>query len=307
MFCQSNGKTSHSNRINNPSRTNNPNHTNNAEPQDTVLDIDAAPGDCLYRIRRNNRASSRIVYVHVLSTNFIPQDDRTYGPAVVRQLSKLAEWQREWKTLTIIANNNPDGAASEATLRISMDDFEPHFMSPECVYDCYPLFDITDFPRQHHIKTRLWRCPAQSEDAQVYLKLARFKFEIKALEREVKAYHKLRGSALAPALVGYVYEETHDRVVGFVTEEVIGHCPRDAADYAACSVALHKLHESGLVHGDLNKYNVLITKDGPRFIDFEQSRLRNEVTNWNQLAQNEVHTLSASLSDESGLGAPWQQ
>ncbi|KAM3501709.1 hypothetical protein MY11210_009300 [Beauveria gryllotalpidicola] len=253
----------------------------------------------VFSIRRRNCGHSRIVYVHVLSTDFIPEDDRTYGPEVVRRLSKLAEWQREWKTLSI--------STKDATLRINMDKFEPHSISPEYVYDCYPFFDIVDFPRQHHIKTRLWRCPAPSPDAEVYLKLARFKFEIEALEREVKAYHMLRGYDIAPALVGYVFEETHDRVVGFVTEQVIGHYPRDVTDYTACSAALHKLHAKGLVHGDVNKHNVIITKDGPRFIDFEESRLRNETTDWKQLAQDEEHNLAASLSDQSGQGAPWQQ
>ncbi len=269
-----------------------------------MLDIDAAPGDCLYRICRRHGGLARVVYVHVLSADFIAEDDRTYGPAVVRRLSTLADWRREWKTLTISASDKGD-----ATLQISLDTFKPHSISPEYVHGCYPLFDIADFGRHHHIKTRIWRCPAPGgADAQVYVKLARFKFETKALEQEVKAYHMLRGSALAPALVGYVYEETQDRVVGFVTEQVVGHYPRDApTDYAACLAALRSLHEWGLVHGDVNRHNIIMTKDGPRFIDFEASGLRSEVRNWKQLIQNEEQSLAASLSDQSGLGAPWQQ
>ncbi|KAJ6784333.1 hypothetical protein PWT90_09956 [Aphanocladium album] len=270
----------------------------NRESQDTVLSIDAAPNDCLYRIRRSICGHARIVYVRILSNDFIPQDDRTFGPAILRRLSDLDEWHREWKTLTI--------SASADNLRIDVDIFKPHSLSPEHVHDCYPLYDIADISCQEHMKTRTWRCSAPG--AQVYLKLARFQFEIRALEQEVKAYNLLHGSGLAPEFVGYVYEETPDRVVGFITEQVIGRYPNDASDFAACLVALRGLHEKGIVHGDLNKHNIIITEDGPKFIDFEESIvLLDQARNWEQCAQGEEQNLLASLSDQSGKGAPWQQ
>lgn len=270
-----------------------------SEPQDTVLNVDAAPADCLYRIRRSSHGHTRVVYVHVLSSDFIPVDDRTYGPAIVRRLSDLDEWHQKWKTLTV--------SGSADALRIDMDKFKPHSLSPEYVHNCYPLHNIEEFPSQSHVKTRIWRCPAPDADAEVYLKLARFQFETRALEREVKAYHSLRGSGLVPAFVGYIYEETPTRVVGFITEQVIGRHPDDATDSAACLAALRSLHEHGVVHGDVNKYNIIITKDGPKFIDFEESILRNEATDWEQRTRREEQSLLAGLSDQSGQGAPWEQ
>lgn len=270
-----------------------------AEPQDTVLDIDSLPDDSLYRIRRYIDGRATIVYVHVLTAEFFTEDDRTYGPSIIRRLSRLDEWQRpDWKTLTIAMN-----AAS--TVQIGVDAFQPHSMSPVFVYGCYHLFDVLDLKRQHKIKVRTRRC-LNDGGAEVYLKLARFEFEVRALEREVKVYHMLRGSALAPALVGYVYEDTRDRVVGFITEKLVGQYPESTDDYAACSAALRDLHDKGIVHGDVNKYNIIVTKDGPRFIDFETSMLRNETPNWDKLAEKERCDLFEGLSDQSGLGAPWE-
>ncbi|KAJ4155622.1 hypothetical protein LMH87_000858 [Akanthomyces muscarius] len=268
-----------------------------AGPQGTVLDIDSLPDDPLYRIRRYIGGRATVVYVHVSTTEFLAEDNRTYGPGIIRLLSKLDEWRRpDWKTLTITMN-----AAS--TLQIDVDAFQPHSMSPASIHGCYGLFDVLNLKREYNVKARTRHCLARG--AEVYVKLARFEFEVRALEREVKVYHRLCGSAVSPALVGYVYEDTHDRVVGFITEELVGHYPESTDDYVACSEALRDLHEVGVIHGDMNKYNIIMTKDGPKFIDFEASRLRDETTDWEKLAEKEKQNLYKGLSDQSGLGAPW--
>ena len=55
-----------------------------AGPQDTVLDIDSLPDDSLYRIRRYIGGRATVVYVHVLTTEFLAEDNRTYGPGIIR-------------------------------------------------------------------------------------------------------------------------------------------------------------------------------------------------------------------------------
>ncbi|EGX93718.1 Protein kinase-like domain [Cordyceps militaris CM01] len=265
------------------------------EAQDAVLDVYAEPGDCLYRIRRGVGHHARVVYVEVFSTEFIPEDERTDGYFILKRLACLDEWRHQWKTLVV--------ATTESGLRVKADAFQPHCVSPDYVYDDYPKFDILKLKCDHNLKVRTWRC--EHRGSVTYVKLARFDFEVAALEQEIKTYHLLRGSSLAPAMIGYVYEDTCDRVVGFITEQAVGPYP-EVADHAACAAALHELHEKGIAHGDLNKYNIIMTSNGPKFIDFEASNVRGEAADWEQLAQKETQEFYGRLSDESGLGAPWR-
>lgn len=46
--------------------------------------------------------------------------------------------------------------------------------------------------------------------------------------------------------------------------------PASFHDLSICETALEKLHELGLVHGDVNRYNVLITEEGVKVLDFER-------------------------------------
>jgi RIO-like serine/threonine protein kinase len=39
-------------------------------------------------------------------------------------------------------------------------------------------------------------------------------------------------------------------------------------DLSVCETALGKLHELGLVHGDVNRYNFLATEEGVKLLDF---------------------------------------
>lgn len=61
----------------------------------------------------------------------------------------------------------------------------------------------------------------------------------------------------APELLGYVYEETPDRVIGFLCQAIRGGHPL-AADHDKCMDALERLHAKGIYHGDINKFNILI-------------------------------------------------
>ncbi|OAQ97450.1 hypothetical protein LLEC1_01818 [Akanthomyces lecanii] len=199
-----------------------------ADPRDTVLDTDSLPDDSLYRIRRYISGRAAVVSVYVSTANFLGDDDRTYGPGIIRRLSQLEEWRRsDWKALAITLN-----AAS--TLQIDVDAFPPHAMSATYIYGCYPLFDVLELKRQHCVKVRTRHC-LNDAGAEVYLKLARFEFEVGALEREVRMYYALRGSALSPALLGYVFEDTRDRIVGFIIDKLVGRYPASAEDCAACA------------------------------------------------------------------------
>lgn len=96
------------------------------------------------------------------------------------------------------------------------------------------------------------------------LKIARYSFELPLLIREVEAYHRLAESDVMPKLIGYVFEDSPNRVIRFLVELVEGRVT-NVADLEECSKALEKPHNH-VVHGDLCRYNIIFTTNGPKWI-----------------------------------------
>ncbi|KAK4138042.1 hypothetical protein BT67DRAFT_447697 [Trichocladium antarcticum] len=228
-------------------------------PEDIILSLDPGRDDCLYRVRRVSGGVNRAVYVTITNLNIIPEEKRTYGPLVIKELSKLEEWRGNWKTL---------------------------------------LYDIFGLDVRRSINHRVSAVVHGGRTA--FLKIARFLFELPLLTREVEAYHRLAESDVAPSLIGYVFEERPDRVVGFLVEAVEGRVA-NVADYKECIRALEKLHNF-VVYGDLCRYNIIITANGPKFIDFEHSTPITEARN--SLVDDEKQSLAVKLVDETGAGRP---
>lgn len=106
---------------------------------------------------------------------------------------------------------------------------------------------------------------------------------------------------LAPKPQGYVFEESSRRVVGFIIEEVIGRHPR-IEDVDICRRATEQLYLAGIVHKDLNKYNVIIDdKQMVRLIDFETS-ITSTDRRFVEFAKLEIEDLPRRLKDSSGSG-----
>ena len=70
-------------------------------------------------------------------------------------------------------------------------------------------------------------------------------------------------------------------------------------DLSDCEPALRKFHSLGLLHGDVNRYNFLVGKDGVKLIDFE--RFEGNVTD--ERKRKEMQGLRAEFVDRSGRGA----
>lgn len=108
---------------------------------------------------------------------------------------------------------------------------------------------------------------------------------------------------MAPRFLAHVHE--NGRIIGFLLEKIEG---RSASfqDLSACETALGKLHELGLVHGDVNRYNFLVTEEGVKLLDFE--RLRENASP--ESMSKELENLRAELVDKSGRGGgfifPWR-
>lgn len=95
--------------------------------------------------------------------------------------------------------------------------------------------------------------------AAIIAKIARFEWEIPRTEQETRAYQLLEGSGLAPRFLGHIHE--NGRIMGLLLEKIEGRLA-SFQDLSICKTALEKLHELGLVHEDVNRYNFLVTEEG---------------------------------------------
>lgn len=70
-------------------------------------------------------------------------------------------------------------------------------------------------------------------------------------------------------------------------------------DLPDCERALERLHNLGVLHGEVNRHNFLVANDGVKLIDFERSQ--EDATELSKTL--EMQGLRAELSDQSGRGA----
>ncbi|KAL6241059.1 hypothetical protein RBB50_011962 [Rhinocladiella similis] len=131
------------------------------------------------------------------------------------------------------------------------------------------------------------------------MKIARFEHEIGYLRCELEAYNTLLQGEFtgAPKFYGYVYEETKDRVIGFLMEYLQGVHPHEH-DLPQCERLLQRMHDCGLIHRDPNRYNWIKTRDGIRIFDFEMAKQKTP-----QLAKDALDSLLNHLRDQSGIGS----
>ena len=129
---------------------------------------------------------------------------------------------------------------------------------------------------------------------EVIAKIARFEWEIPRIEQETRAYKILENTGIAPRFLGHIHE--HGRVMGFVLEKVEGR-PATIEDLSRCESVLQRLHDHGLVHGDINKYSFIVQDDTVRLIDFEKCRFCPGDT---ESMQSEMKSLCGQLMEDSG-------
>ncbi|KAF9776609.1 hypothetical protein IL306_005186 [Fusarium sp. DS 682] len=104
-------------------------------------------------------------------------------------------------------------------------------------------------------------------------KIARWPWDIQWIEAETKVYQFLQssGSGIAPRFLGHVTEDDH--VNGFLLEKVEGR-PAGIADLQICQRALHRLHELRILHGDIDRTNIIVRPDNTvAFVDFEKAKM----------------------------------
>lgn len=258
-----------------------------------MLNVESGPDNILYRIQRVSGNTKRIVYVRVNNADIIPEDDRTYGPAAIAHLCKLKEWSDSWMTLDV--NGDQGETWCEA------DTSPPPAVPKKYLLDQYPVCDISSLSVIREAKSRVSEVSRNGQA--FFLKIARFPREISWVIQEIQAYHALAGSSLVPRMISYVSEPTPDRIIGFLVEKLDGRTA-ELDDLEPCARALDQLHEY-VIHGDLCKYNIFITPQGPKFIDLEHAILAG-TDRWSVvLRDEEKQVLAAKLADTSGAGRPW--
>ncbi|KAF4497274.1 alpha-galactosidase a [Fusarium agapanthi] len=136
---------------------------------------------------------------------------------------------------------------------------------------------------------------ARPPSATIIAKIARFEWELPRIEQETRTYQLLEGSELAPRFLGNIHE--NGRIMGLLIEKIEGR-PASSQDLSICETALRKLHELGHGHGDVNRYNFLVTEKGVKLLDFE-CFVENASP---ESMRTELDSLCAELVDESGRG-----
>ena len=267
--------------------------------KDVLLSLDLDEGSFLYRIRRDRR----VLYILVEETSILCRYDRSYGPAIIKKLSSIYhEWHNnDWTTLTI--HGETDGIYQTST-----DEFKPHSLKDSDLMNNYKRFDVVDLEIicKHKPQVCVVLNP-QLDGGRGILKTANFPHELDYIKREILAYRWLEGSILAPKVLGYASEG--ERIIGLLIEEIDGRTP-ELKDLRACQTALTKLHALGILHGDVNKYNILISKEGPMFVDFESAIMTTEeakMGKMKELQTIEFASLRDKLLDDTGEGSPLSQ
>lgn len=146
------------------------------------------------------------------------------------------------------------------------------------------------------LRTNVYEATIPGASTLAVAKFARFDWEIAQIDQECAAYGWIEGKAIGPKFLGNITEE--GRVIGFVVEHVAGARHASSADHAACKEVLSRLHQLGIVHGDINKHNFLIVGNRATLVDFDGAHRTTD----KRALETEMQLLETQLADMSGRG-----
>lgn len=260
-------------------------HENGHETSRMVLKVLSQEIDCAeldenyFRILVNNQVRYIVVDPGLLSV-----DTLSFPPDFFANIPKLPKG--DWKSARI--SRAPEGLVIKTT-QTGID-----LVGIECRW--HPTFvDVLSFVSDVQINFRVREVQFASKPA--ISKIARFPFEIPRMENETAIYEAIAGHDVGPAFLGHLVE--HDRIMGILIEKVEG-THAGIEDLQACQTVVRRLHSLGIVHGDLNRYNFVITEKGATLIDFENATIDGD-----QSAMDlEYSKLSEQLREETGRGGP---
>ena len=157
------------------------------------------------------------------------------------------------------------------------------------------FYPYLSFEIGERLRSNVYMASSPQFEKPIVAKFARFHWEIGYYIAETQAYSWIEGHNIGPEFLGYLTED--GRVIGFLIEYVEGH-HATISDLPACEAVVRRLHGLGVLHGDLNKHNFLISERGAILIDFETAKQSEN----NEVMEREVKGLKGQLLDESGNG-----
>lgn len=261
--------------------------TNNPPTQPVILSMEVDDDDSFeseYRLR----IGDKVKYLTISPGTF----DRETLSFPLQSLPSLS-YNEEW-TVANISRDRTNGGLNISFLNRTL-------AGIKCQWH-HTKVDCLELEKTKQLTAMVFEAVSQSipstvlsSNATMIAKIARFEWELPRIEQETRAYQLLEGCGLAPRFLGHVHE--NGRIVGFLLEKVDGHSA-SIHDLSVCETALRELHKLGLVHGDVNRYNFLVTEEGVKILDFENSRENASPESMSM----ELENLRVELVDESGRG-----
>ncbi|KAI1148380.1 alpha-galactosidase A [Nemania diffusa] len=265
--------------------------TTTAVPKDSIeiLSQEISDEEGMYRIR-----SGQLIYYLTISTDVFDEDTMCRPYLLVPQLPSLSDIP--WRKIKLARKENG-----------SLDLIASHEPLREITFTWHEKrIDVLSLPRTKRLRSGVFETVYEGRAA--VAKIACFEWHIPRLTRETWAHSVLTdsqqsgdGLPIGPEFLGHLTE--NGRVIGFLMEKLEGRfaCLDDLPRCAALLRRLHGLGDLGLVHGDVNRYNFIVEEghDGcVRLVDFEHAQDYDET-----LAQAELESLSAELTEETGRGS----
>ncbi|KAF4157781.1 hypothetical protein CNMCM6936_008901 [Aspergillus lentulus] len=156
--------------------------------------------------------------------------------------------------------------------------------------------DYLDIVVGRKLRTGVYEVSCPLFDKVVVAKFARFDWEVQYMENETTAYQWIDGYDIGPRFLGHLTEE--GRVIGFLMERVPAERHAGPQDLEACRETLSRLHDLGIRHGDINRFNFLICQSKAVLIDFDTA----QKCAHQALLLKELEDLPLRLNDPSNRG-----
>ncbi|KAH7308939.1 hypothetical protein B0I35DRAFT_441048 [Stachybotrys elegans] len=165
------------------------------------------------------------------------------------------------------------------------------------VHNWHPTqIDFLELTKLDRLRQNVQRVSHPLFEIPIIFKFAEFPWQIPYFESETIAYEWIEGKGIGPRFLGHVTEA--ERVMGWVMEDLGGWKTAEPGDLAACQEVLGKLHDLGIRHGDINRFNFLVQEGKALLVDFETAEKCSHVKE----LEEEYGRLEQSLHDQSFRG-----
>lgn len=221
-----------------------------------------------------------------IDTGLFRTDDMAFAPALLPLLPQFPPG--DWNVGRISKDRTTDEPAFSENARQLLPAVQQAWHNT--------LVDILELPMDHKIRSNVYRVTHPNFKHTMIAKFAVYPWQTDWLNDETKAYRWIDGTGIGPRFLGHLTEE--GRVVGFLLEDLSEARHPEGKDLVLCQEVVTRLHNLGILHGDLNKNNILISGERAVLIDLDAAEKCEDV----KALQTEFDGLLDDLKDESGKG-----